>query len=75
MLKIVFGECRQELAGELLRVNASDAKRDQRPDIPEHGVPHVLRKLMDILMGEDEIQADISELPIDIDGKTSVEKF
>src|ERR1700690_4061602 len=52
----MLGECREKLARELLRVDVADAESYQRPDVPENRMGHALRKLMDILVGEDEAE-------------------
>ena len=53
MFDIMFVKCRQELNGEFLCVDTSDAKCDKRADISENRVFHILGKLMRVLMSKD----------------------
>ena len=60
VFEVVFGEGRRELRREFFRVQVPDTECDERSDISEHGVSYILRKLMRILMSENEVKPILS---------------
>ena len=62
VFEVFFAESRTELLGKVARVDASDAKGRERADVPENRVLHAFRKLMQILVSQNEVQPVFSGL-------------